>query len=75
MKNNVKNIIETTKFKVKTVDKIDAPVKKGDKIGEATFFVDGEKLTVRDVVAKKDVPKITLFKMFGKNLVKWVTLQ
>ncbi len=61
--------------KVKTEDKLNAPIKKGDKVGEATFYVDGEELTKRTVVAKEDIPKITLVKMFGKCLIKWVTLQ
>ncbi|MBR2916912.1 MAG: D-alanyl-D-alanine carboxypeptidase, partial [Clostridia bacterium] len=61
--------------KVKTEDKVDAPVKKGDKVGEAIFYIDGKELTRRTVVAKKDVPKINCILMFGKCLRKWVTLQ
>lgn len=60
--------------KVKTKEKLNAPVRKGDKVGEAVFYVDGEELTRRTVVAKKDVDEINCFQMFGKCLLKWSTL-
>ena len=61
--------------KVKTEDVMSAPIKKGDKVGEATFYIDGEVLTKKDVVAKNDVPEVTFLQMFGKCLKKWITLQ
>ncbi len=61
--------------KVNIEDSIDAPLKKGDKVGEAIFYVDDKELTRREVVAKEDVPKINCILMFGKCLRKWVTLQ
>ncbi len=60
--------------KVKTKDKLNAPVKKGDKVGEAVFYIDAKELTRRSVVAKKDVNEINCFQMFGKCLKKWATL-
>ncbi|MBE7011304.1 MAG: D-alanyl-D-alanine carboxypeptidase [Ruminococcaceae bacterium] len=60
--------------KVKTEDKLSAPVKKGDKVGEAIFFVDGEELTKKSVVAKTDVDRINCFQMFVRCLKKWATL-
>ena len=61
--------------KVNVKDSVDAPLKKGDKVGEAIFYVDDKELTRRDVVSKEDVPKINCILMFGKCLRKWVTLQ
>lgn len=60
--------------KIKTKDKLNAPVKKGDKVGEAVFYIDGKELTKRSVVAKKDVDEINCFQLFGKCLKKWATL-
>ncbi len=61
--------------KVKTKDTLKAPVRKGDKVGEAVFYVDGEELTKRTVTAKSDVPEINCFQMFSRCLRKWATLQ
>lgn len=61
--------------KVKTKDSLKAPVRKGDKVGEAVFYVDGEELTRRTVTAKKDVPEINCFRMFGRCIKNWATLQ
>lgn len=60
--------------KVKTEDSLTAPVKKGDKVGEAVFYVDDEELTRRTVTAKDDIPEINSFRMFFRCLQKWVTL-
>lgn len=61
--------------KVKTKDTLKAPVRKGDKVGEAIFYIDGEELTKRTVTAKSDVPEINCFQMFARCLRKWATLQ
>lgn len=61
--------------KVKTKDTLKAPVRKGDKVGEAIFYIDGEELTKRTVTAKSDVPEINCFQMFSRCLRKWATLQ
>ena len=61
--------------KVKTVDSISAPVKKGAKVGEAVFYVGDEELTRRTVVAKTEVPEINCLQMFTRCLGKWITLQ
>ena len=60
--------------KIKTKDKLNAPVRKGDKVGEAVFYIDGKELTKRSVVAKKDVDEINCFQLFSKCLKKWATL-
>ena len=61
--------------KVKTKDSLNAPIHKGDKVGEAIFYIDGEELTKRTVTAKSDVPEINCFQMFARCLRKWATLQ
>lgn len=61
--------------KVKIKNSVSAPVKKGDKVGEAVFYISGEELLRKDVVAKSDVPKITVMKMFVRCLENWVTIK
>lgn len=61
--------------KVKTMDSLSAPVKKGTKVGEAVFYVGDEELTRRTVVAKNEVPEINCLQMFTRCLGKWITLQ
>ncbi len=61
--------------KVKTKDTVSAPVKKGDKLGEAVFYADGEELIRKNVVAKASVQKINCMQMFAKCLKEWAVLQ
>ncbi len=61
--------------KVKTKDTLSAPVKKGEKVGEATFCIGNEILLKRDVIIKSDVPKIKLGQIFLNCLKEWATLQ
>ncbi len=50
--------VETT---VSVPEKVAAPVKAGDKIGEVIYTLDGEELGRADVVAAEEVPKIGFF--------------
>ncbi len=70
-KGNQNNI--NVKIKIKTA--ISAPVKKGDKVGNAIFYIDGEELLRKSVVAKSDVPEINCIQMFARCLRKWAILQ
>ena len=44
-------------------DTISAPVKKGDKLGEVVYTLNGETISTIDVVAKENVEKIDFFNM------------
>lgn len=52
--------------RVSLPDIIEAPVEKGQKIGEIEFFVDNEKVGSTDIVAAKDIKKINPMQMFAR---------
>ncbi len=56
-------------------ESIAAPINKGDKLGSITYSLDGEKLAVFDVVASKNVKKLTFWELFRKYLGKCVTVR
>lgn len=51
-------------YTIKTNDDISAPVKKGDKIGEIVYTLDGKRVGKSDLAAEKDIERCG----FGKNL-------
>ena len=65
---------EAAKIEVKKTmpEEINAPVKKGDKIGELSFVLDGKEIAKKDITASEDVGKIKLYKMYMKILKKWL---
>ena len=65
---------EAKKIEVKKTmpDEINAPVKKGDKIGELSFILDGKEIAKKDIIASEDVGKIKLYKMYMKILRNWL---
>lgn len=65
---------EASKIKVKkTMPKeINAPVKKGDKIGELVYTLDGKEIAKKDIKASEEVKKISLAKMYLKILKIWL---
>lgn len=50
---------------VKMKNRVSAPVKKGDKLGELTFTKDGKTVKTVDIVASKDVAKKGFFKILA----------
>jgi len=50
---------------VKMKNKVLAPVKKGDKLGEITFTKDGKTVKTVDIVASEDVGKKGFFKILA----------
>lgn len=55
-------------------ESVEAPLKKGEKIGEVVYTIEGSEVARRDVVASEDVPKISVFKMFLYCLSEWVKM-
>ena len=45
-------------------EKLDAPIKKGDKIGQINYKLDGENIGYSDILASESVEKIGLFEIF-----------
>lgn len=61
-----------TRFEL--AEAVDAPITKGQKLGEVIYTVDGIEAARRDVCADEDVPKINVMQMFIRNLNDWITL-
>ncbi len=61
-----------TRFEL--AESVDAPLTKGQKLGEVIYTVDGIEAARRDVCADEDIPRINLMQMFIRNLNDWITL-
>lgn len=55
-------------------DSVQAPINKGDKIGEVNYYYDNELLATVDVVSDKDVKKNSFVSMSGLLIKKWFSL-
>lgn len=53
---------------------IEAPIKKGAKLGQVTFSLDGNELASVNLIASTDVNKINLFTMSKKVIYSWIDL-
>ena len=69
-KNKEKNITQNLTLE----EKIDAPVKKGQKLGEITFTLEGKTLSTINIIAHEDVEKINLFNMTKQICYSWINL-
>ena len=65
---------EADKIEVKKSlqEKMTAPVKKGDKVGELIYMLNGKEIDRGDIVAKTDVNKIKIYMMYIKMLKNWL---
>ncbi|MGN0382849.1 MAG: D-alanyl-D-alanine carboxypeptidase family protein [Eubacterium sp.] len=59
---------ENVTKEIKIDENIEAPVKKGDKVGEIIYYNDGEKLGTSDIVAKSETQKAGYFDIILKVL-------
>ena len=55
-------------------ENISAPIQEGQKLGTATYSMNGEVLAGVDLVASKSVEKINLFTMTKSVVYKWIDL-
>ena len=55
-------------------DKISAPIKKGDKIGEVSFSLNDKTLATVNLVASQDVDKISIFTISKRIIYSWIDL-
>lgn len=51
---------------------IDAPVTKGQKIGEIEFYLGDEKIAVKDLIASEDSEKMNLLDMMARVFQAWI---
>lgn len=59
------------KPEIKLNEYIEAPVKKGAKIGEAVYAMDGKVLAKADVIAVSDIEKASAIRLFFRMLMGW----
>ena len=69
-KGQEKNIVQ----KIEMQEKISAPLQKGQKIGEATYELDGKIVGTVNIVAEKEIQKMNLFTKTLNILNKWFNL-
>ena len=55
-------------------DSVSATIYSGQKLGEATFTLDGKVLATVNLVAKNDVEKLNLFTMSKRVIYSWIDL-
>ena len=54
-------------------ESVNAPVKKGDKLGEIVIKTNDGNVVKKNIVAENNVDKITFGKMYMKILKTWTT--
>ena len=69
-KGDDKNVEQTLNLK----DTISAPIKKGQKLGEISFTLNGELLSSVNIIANEDVEKNNLFTIMKKTYYSWINL-
>lgn len=55
-------------------ENINAPIKKGDKLGEVSFVLKGEVISKTNLIAQEDVDKINIVSMIKNIYFKWFNL-
>lgn len=51
-----------------------APISKGQKIGEVTYLLNGNKLSSVNLISQNDVDKISIFSMSKSTIYNWINL-
>ena len=78
IKDQVSSVIKKNKnqdkitSEIKIPNEINAPIKKGSKIGEIIYFINQKEIGKSDLVATKNIKKASLFKIINKLLNKWL---
>ena len=65
---------EKVEQNVKLKESVEAPVKKGDKVGVLSFTLDGEKIAEFDIITSEEVGKISFSSVFSELLSAVITL-
>jgi len=66
------NMVEAER-EVRFPDRISAPVKKGDIVGEICFTCDGNTIKTVDIIASEDVEKKSFIMIFVDLIYNWIT--
>ena len=53
---------------------INAPIKKGEKIGEIAYSLNGEVISTVNIVSDRDIEKLNLFTMGKRVYYSWINL-
>ena len=61
-----------TQFEIES--EVSAPVEQGQKLGEIIYSIDGAEVARRDICSPCEVPRISVFQMFVKNLQRWIRM-
>lgn len=55
-------------------DNISAPITAGQRLGEISYYIDGEIISTVNIVAKEDVKKLSIVNMSARVIENWFTL-
>lgn len=55
-------------------ENITAPIKEGDILGTAHFYLDNELLDSVNLIAKNDVKNLSIFSMYSRIISNWFNL-
>lgn len=69
-KGNDKNIEQSVNIE----NVINAPISKGQKIGEVTYSLNGENISIVNIVSDRDVEKLNIFTMGKQIYYLWINL-
>lgn len=69
-KGEEKNLVQNVNLQ----DTIQAPVTRGQVLGEVTYSLDGEVVGRTNIIAEIDIPKVTLWSMVGHLFQTWYQL-
>ena len=69
-KSNSSQIVE----EINIEDNIEAPISKGEILGSVSYFDENELVETVNLIAEKDVPKLTFFNIFKQISYSWITL-
>lgn len=69
-KGEEKNLVQNVNLQ----DTVQAPVTRGQVLGEVTYSLNGEVVGHSNIIAEKDIPKLTLWSMAGHLFQTWYQL-
>ncbi len=55
-------------------DKIEAPVQKDQVLGKMNFYLDNELISSVNLIAEKEISKMSILNLFEKTIHSWITL-
>ena len=66
-----KQLQEDVTYEVEFDQNLEAPVAKGDKVGQAIFYSNGEEIGRMDLVSSEDVPKGNIFRVISDSIIRF----